>query len=950
MSAARPRLVPFRAWSLASKLSGIVMFTTLVGVLLSYITFAIIEYQVTVGDARGHITSLARVIAANSGAAVAFQDTDAAEDALAILHDKPEIVSASVVPLSGNALAHYERRMTPDPVSNAWLADGILAAMRIAVAEPVRVNGEVVGNLALAADLATVWRGLATKLMLSAGAVGGVLVLVALPLSRRLQRLNSEPVIELSSAARSITREGDYTIRARRHGDDEVGTLIDCFNAILDRIQARDAEIEGHNRMLESRVGERTRDLERIRERLVMALDASNLALWDCNGETGEVYVSDAEPLRGGGGGVTVDPSVGTILESVHSEDRPRFSETFGATLRGEMEVIDIETRMRRDDGDWQWIHLIGHIVERSQAGRVLRVIGTLENATARRKNRAELQRAKEAAEAASRAKSQFLANMSHEIRTPMNGVLGVTEVLLDAPISERQRELALTLERPPEHLVRVINDILDFSKIEAGRMTLEHTPFDLCSAIEDAVQVFAAQAHAKGLELACAVAHGVPARVIGDPVRLRQILTNLVGNAIKFTRTGEIIVSVNVAEGTGASVRLAFDGRDTGVGIAPEAQARIFDAFSQADETTTRRFGGMGLGLSIVRQLAEPMGGGVSVESTRGAGSTFRFTVLADIDPEAPGAPRESRILRRVMVVDDNTTNRQILEHQCASAGLAVTSAADGPSALQALKSARGLPDLVILDDRMPGMGGLDVLRAIRTDTNRDLAAVRVVVLSAGEDQPPPAEASRLAIDAWLRKPVRRADLLRCIAPSRAHVSQATPPGNGNAPEPGLGADILLVKDNPVNQLVANQMLAALGCRVTFAKDGYEYLTALEQRAFDCVLMDCQMPGMDGYTATRRWRHRESTSGRPRQHIVALTANAVGGDRERCIAAGMDDYLPKPFQRDQLRALIAEHLPRQRDALGMAEQGTDAAKPLAPPSPTNTLAGSSHRNHHAEV
>ena len=189
-----------------------------------------------------------------------------------------------------------------------------------------------------------------------------------------------------------------------------------------------------------------------------------------------------------------------------------------------------------------------------------------------------------------------------------------------------------------------------------------------------------------------------------------------------------------------------------------------------------------------------------------------------------------------------------------------------------------------------------------------------------------PPAEASRLAIDAWLRKPVRRADLLRCIAPSRAHVSQATPPGNGNAPEPGLGADILLVKDNPVNQLVANQMLAALGCRVTFAKDGYEYLTALEQRAFDCVLMDCQMPGMDGYTATRRWRHRESTSGRPRQHIVALTANAVGGDRERCIAAGMDDYLPKPFKRDKLRALIAEHLPRQRDALGMAEQGTDAA------------------------
>jgi signal transduction histidine kinase/DNA-binding response OmpR family regulator len=949
MSGARRWWLPFRAWSLASKLSGIVMLTTLVGTLLCYITFAIIEYQVTLRDARGQITSLARVIAASTGAAVTFQDVGAAQDALAMLHGKPEIVSASVVLLSGTALARYERRSTPGTTSGAWLLDEILAGLRIAVAEPVRVNGEQVGSLLLAADLTAVWRGLATKLVLSAIAVGCVLALVALPLSRRLQRLISEPVIDLSSAARSITREGDYTIRARRHGDDEVGTLIDCFNAMLDRIQARDAEIAGHNQMLESRVLERTRDLERIRERLVMALDASNLALWDCNGETGELYVSDAGPLRGGARGVTVDSSVGTMLESLHPEDRPRIRDAFRATLHGERDVIDVETRMRRDDGDWQWVHIIGRIVERTATGRVLRLIGTLENVTARRTSQAELQRAKDAAEAASRAKSQFLANMSHEIRTPMNGVLGVTELLLDTPLSDRQRELARMVERSAEHLVRVINDILDFSKIEAGRMTLERVPFDLTSAIEDAVQVFAAQAHAKKLELACAIAPEVPTRVIGDPVRLRQILTNLVGNAIKFTREGEVIVSVGIAGEEGTAVRLAFAVRDTGVGIPAEAQARIFDAFSQADETTTRRFGGTGLGLSIVRQLAELMGGGVSVESTPGAGATFRFTVLAEAEPVTAAAPVAERILRRVLVVDDNATNRQILEHQCASAGLAVTSAADGPSALEALRSAAALPDLVILDDRMPGMSGLEVVRAIRADADRGVAAVRVVVLSSGGDNPDPAEASRLAIDAWLRKPVRREALLRYLAPA-GYVARETAVASAAQPAASsLRADVLLVEDNPVNQLVAREMLSALGCRVTVAKNGHECLDALAYRPYDCVLMDCQMPGMDGYTATREWRLREAALDRPRQLIVALTANAVEGDREQCIAAGMDDYLPKPFKREQLHAMIAGHLPDRRDAVGIPPPGASAANPAVAPSPPNTLDGSSHRNHHAE-
>ncbi len=953
MSQARPWFLPFRLWSLASKLSGIAMFTTLVGVLLCYVTFAIIELQVTLNDSRAQVTSVARMVAVGAGAALAFRDEQGARDALAAIRDKPEIVTASVMLPSGDALARYDRGASDiATIAHPWPLDGVLARLRVSATEPVEVSGEPVGTVVLTADLSAVWRGLVTKLALSAIGVGLVLLLVALPLSRRLQRLISEPVIDLSSTARRITREGDYTIRARRHGNDEVGTLIDCFNAMLDRIQARDAEIDSQNQQLESRVLERTRDLDRIRERLVMALDASNLALWDCNGETGEVYVSDAGPLRGGTRGVTIDSSVTKLLENLHPDDISSVRETFRHAMRGRIDVIDIETRMRRDDGDWQWIHLIGRIVERGPTGRAVRLLGTLENVTVRRQNQADLQRAKEAAEAASRAKSQFLANMSHEIRTPMNGVLGVTELLLDTPLSERQRELALTVERSAEHLVNVINDILDFSKIEAGRMTLEHTPFDLTSAIEDTVQVFAEQAHAKGLELACEIAPDVPQRLVADPVRLRQILTNLIGNAVKFTRDGEVVVSVSNIDTEGPSIRLAFEVRDTGVGIPEDAQKRIFDAFSQADETTTRRFGGTGLGLSIVRQLAELMGGGVSVESIPGTGSTFRFTILAEIDGEAAPPVTAHRALRRVLVVDDNRTNRQILEHQCTSAGITVQSAEDGPSALSLLRSTEVPPDLVILDDHMPGMRGLDVARAIRADANPELAGVRIVVLSSGGDSPAPEESSRLKIDAWLRKPVSRESLLRCIAPSEPVVREAriVTADVATPTAPGLGLDILLVEDNPVNQLVAREMLAALGCHVTVAKNGYECLDALSQRAYDCVLMDCQMPEMDGYTATREWRLRESSSDRPRQLIVALTANAVEGDREQCIAAGMDDYLPKPFKRDQLKAMIARHLTVRRHAVDMASTGPRFAAPIAAELPTNTLDASHHRGHHAEL
>ena len=950
-------LRPFRHWSLANKLSGVVMLTTTVGMLLCYGIFAIIEIQVTLRDSRTQLSSLAKVIGGASGAAVMFADSRAAGEALNALREKGSVVVAEIVQPSNAVLARYERSVGSGAnVARSDVMDRLSDWLSIEVREPVRVDDEIVASIRLKEDLSNVWAALLDKLLLSGIAVMAILVLIALPLTKRLQRVISDPVLDLAATAHRISEQGDYGIRARRWGDDEVGALIDSFNAMLGQIQQRDEQLAANNLQLEAKVSERTRDLAKAQERLQLAIEASNLSLWDCDGVTGEIYVSEEWRLYAGGRRGESMTTLTTFLSTVHPDDVQPLKAAVRAALRGDAPSVSVELRVRQTDGDWQWIQSSGRVVGREDSGFATRLVGTLANITARKAAQAELELAKEMAEAASRAKSQFLANMSHEIRTPMNGVLGVTELLLDTPLSERQHELARTVERSAEHLVKVINDILDFSKIEAGRMTLEHTPFELAPVVEDSIQCFVEQAHTKGIELAFDIDTAAPRRVIADPVRLRQILTNLVGNAIKFTSKGEVIVSVRLGDRTADDAQLHFEVRDTGVGIPSEAQSRVFDAFSQADETTTRRFGGTGLGLTIVRQLAELMGGGVSVDSEPGRGSTFRFSIRVKVEQGTATAPPDLLPPRRVLVVDDNATNREILEHQCRTAGLSVISADGGQSALAILRSTDVPPDLMILDHQMPGMSGLQVAQAIRADADERISGMRIVVLSSGGDSPDPAESARLGIDTWLRKPVRRDALLRCIAPPASLSSvvatrHANPVQLRHESAPGaLGVDVLLVEDNPVNQLVAREMLSTMGCRVTLAQNGHECLHALKQRAYDIVLMDCQMPEMDGYTATREWRLLETSSDRPRQLIVALTANAVEGDREQCIAAGMDDYLPKPFKRDQLQTMITRNLSVRRHAKDMASTGLQFAAPTAAERPTTTLDVSNHRGHHAEL
>jgi signal transduction histidine kinase/CheY-like chemotaxis protein/HPt (histidine-containing phosphotransfer) domain-containing protein len=531
-------------------------------------------------------------------------------------------------------------------------------------------------------------------------------------------------------------------------------------------------------------------------------------------------------------------------------------------------------------------------------------------------------------AEEASRAKSQFLANMSHEIRTPMNGVIGMIELLLGSDLTAKQRRFAETVRTSAEALLGLINDILDFSKIEAGKLELETIDFDLRPAVEDVCELLAERAHGKGLELTCLLPDDLESRLRGDPGRLRQILINLVGNAVKFTERGEVSVRVSEAERSADSILFRVEVRDTGIGIEKEILDKIFSAFTQADGSTTRRYGGTGLGLAIARQLAEMMGGRIGVESDAGRGSCFWFTArFGRRSAATAGIQKPRRDLQglRVLVVDDNATNRELLHHQLTSWGMSDTCVEGAREALTTMRAslANRPYDLAILDMMMPEMDGIELAQAIKAD--EAIASARLVLLTSMGLRGDATEARKAGFEAYLSKPVRQSELYDCLATVMGKAPSPAPLVTRHSLSEArsrASARVLLAEDNRVNQEVALCMLDAIGCAADVVGNGREAVEALSRNDYDLVLMDCQMPVLDGFEATARIRAAEKERGDgKRTPVIALTANVMAGDRERCLAAGMDDYLGKPLRRDELQAVLGRWAPRSQGSTAADEQ-----------------------------
>ncbi|HRE80122.1 MAG TPA: response regulator [Opitutaceae bacterium] len=709
------------------------------------------------------------------------------------------------------------------------------------------------------------------------------------------------------AVAKTSTFETEFRIHlpsgAWRHIRSQTRIIRDADGKPL-RAIGTNWDVSEHHRLAE--------ELNTEKERLALATLAAGVGIWEYDFTTGyhrwdsrmhEIHAGSLQTFRFGIEPGSYGGTYEEFLSIVHPDDVSIVAAQTESARQGAI-AIEYEYRTRGVDGGWRHIRSMGRVLRDFQ-GNPIRIVGTNSDVTDERRAAESLRKAKEAAEAAEHAKSTFLATMSHEIRTPMNGILGMSALLADASLSYEQREMVSIIRRSGENLLLIINDILDFSKIEAGKLRIDSLPFNLRDVIEETIALLAPQAERKKLELVCDIDAQVTTHLIGDAGRIQQVVTNLVGNALKFTDKGEVVIRVRQTHTVSDRVTVRLEVSDTGIGVPEDVQSRLFQPFTQADGSITRRFGGTGLGLAICRQLVELMGGRIEVTSHEGPGSTFWFELHLPQSPFSPPAPAtEWPENLHALIVDDNPASREVLSRQLLRFGMSTDSVGNAEDAFALLSgsAAAGRPyDLAFIDRYMPGLDGLGLARAIREDAT--LVTTPLILLGA-----PVPQAWKEALDAGFQtaliKPVREVPMIRSVLQALGrHTSTGTT--DPRSPNPVGRLRLLVADDNEVNQLVARKMLEQVGHQVEIAGNGRIALEALAHQTFDAVLMDCHMPELDGYETTKRIRSGEVPGINHRIPIIALTASAMPEDRHQCIAAGMDDYAAKPINRDALERVF---------------------------------------------